>query len=325
MASKPSPMLQALTLPTSWLDLLQTLRPVFRRSSTFGLFVVLATGLVARTRRRTVVGMLAGAGMAALLSFHSACRFFSAHAWDTDRLGLAVARLVVARLLPADAAITVAVDDTLFRRWGKKVHHAFWTHDGAAQGPAKLGRGNRWVIVGIVVKLPFCSNPVCLPILFRLWAGKGTASPVELARQMLTVLAEAFEHKHIHAVGDAAYHGRPLLVAGTTFTTRLPTNAALYEPAPPRTGRRGRPAKKGDRLPALAALAATATWRTVTVDRYGRVDTVRVAVLDCLWYGAFGDAPGRLVLVRDPDTTSGYDLALFTTDTANGGADIVER
>jgi len=32
-----------------------------------------------------------------------------------------------------------------------------------------------------------------------------------------------------------------------------------------------------------------------------------------------------LVLVRDPDTTSGYDLALFTTDTANGGADIVER
>lgn len=183
--------------------------PVFRRSSTFGLFCCWATGLVARTARRTVVGMLAGAGMAAIVSFHSACRFFSHHALDTDRLGLAVAALIVQRLLPADAAITVVVDDTLFRRWGTKVHHAFWTHDGAAQGPAKLGRGNRWVIVGIVVRLPFCSHPVCLPILFRLWAGKGTASPVQLAGATLAVLAKACPHKRIHLVGDAAYHGCP--------------------------------------------------------------------------------------------------------------------
>ena len=291
MNSNPSPMLRLLTLPASWLELLQPLRPVFARSSTFGLFVLLATGLVARTARRTVVGMLAGAGVAALVSFHCACRFFSQYRWDTDRLGLAVARLIVQRLLPADASVTVVVDDTLFRRWGKKVHHAFWTHDGAAQGPAKLGRGNRWVIVGIVVRLPFCSHPVCLPILFRLWAGKGTASPVELAGDMLAVLQKAFPRKRIHLVGDAAYHGNPLLVPATTVTTRLPSNAALHQPAPPRTGRRGRPAKKGERLPRLAELATTATWRTVTVTRYGRVDTVVVAVIDCLWYGPFGDTP----------------------------------
>jgi hypothetical protein len=298
---------------------------VFGRSSTFGLFVLLATGLVARTARRTVVGMLAGAGMAAVVSFHCACRFFSQYTWDTDRLGLAVARLIVDRLLPADTALTVAVDDTLFRRWGKRVHHAFWTHDGAAQGPAKLGRGNRWVIVGIVLTLPFCSHPVCLPMLFRLWAGKGAASPVELAGQMLSTLTKAFPHNDIHVVGDAAYHGRPLLVPNTTITTRLPANAALYTPAPPRTGRRGRPAKKGQRLPRLAELATTATWRTLTVHRYGRVDTVAIAVIDCLWYGPFGDTAGRAVLAREPDTYTGYDLALFTTDTHAGLQRIVER
>ncbi|TQC38866.1 transposase [Rhodococcus sp. WS4] len=325
MDSQSSPMLQALTLPASWRMLLENLRPVFARSSTFGLFVLLATGLVARTTRRTVVGMLAGTGMAAVISFHSACRFFSHHVWDPDRLGLAVARLIVTRLLPAHAPITVAVDDTLFRRWGKKVHHAFWTHDGAAQGPSKLGRGNRWVVAGIVVRLPFHSHPVCLPILFRLWAGKGTASPVELAGVILTVLVDAFPDRGIHAVGDAAYHGTPLLVAGTTITTRLPTNAALYAPAPPRTGRRGRPAKKGARLPGLAALAEAAVWFTVTVHRYGRTDTVAIAVTDCLWYGAFGDAAGRLVLVREPDATTGYDLALFTTDRDGTGEHLVER
>ncbi|MGH3516217.1 MAG: hypothetical protein ACRDQ7_02115 [Haloechinothrix sp.] len=62
-------MLQGLTLPDSWRTLLETFRPVFRWSSTFTLFSVRATGLVARTARRTVVGMLAGAGMAAVVSY----------------------------------------------------------------------------------------------------------------------------------------------------------------------------------------------------------------------------------------------------------------
>jgi hypothetical protein len=177
----------------------------------------------------------------------------------------------------------------------------------------------------MVVRLPFCSHPVCLPMLFRLWAGKGTASPVELAGQMLSTLTKAFPRNDIHVVGDAAYHGRALLVAGTTITTRLPANAALHAPAPPRTGRRGRPAKKGQRLPRLAELAATATWRTLTVHRYGRADTVAIAVIGCLWYGAFGDTAGRAVLAREPDTDTGYDLALFTTDRHSDTERIVER
>ena len=36
-------------------------------------------------------------------------------------------------------SITVNIDDTLFRRWGRKVYAAFWTHDGAAQGKHKIG------------------------------------------------------------------------------------------------------------------------------------------------------------------------------------------
>lgn len=318
-------MLQALTLPASWRVLLETFRPAFRRSSTFQLFVLLATGLVAQTSRRTVVGMLAGAGMAAVVSFHAVCRFFSQHAWEVDRLGLLLARIIVARLLPGDAPIVVAVDDTLFRRWGKKVHHAFWTHDGAAQGPAKIGRGNRWIVAGIVVHLPFCSHPVCLPVLFRLWGGKGSATPVQLAGELLTLLAETFGDRTIHAVGDAAYHGKPLLVARTTFTTRLPANAALFDLAPRRTGKRGRPRLKGRQLAKLPALAATLTWRRVQVDRYGRTDTVQVAEVGCIWYRPFGNTAGRCVLVREPDSDKAYDLAVFTTDSHTGAEHIVAR
>ncbi len=318
-------MLRGLTLPDSWRTLLETFRPVFRRSSTFALFGLLATGLVAQTARRTVVGMLAGAGMATVVSFHAVCRFFSHHAWAVDRLGLLLARLIVTRLLDTDAPILVAIEGTLFRRWGKKVHHAFWTHDGAAQGPAKLGRGNRWVIAGIVLDLPFSSHPVCLPVLFRLWGGKGSASPVQLAADLLTLLAGEFNDRAIHGVGDAAYHGTPLLVSGTTWTTRLPSNAALYGPKPQRTGKRGRPRLKGQRLGKPADLAAAATWQKVTVSRYGRSDTIETAVVDSIWYGAFGNTPGRTVLVRDSARTDGHDLALFTTDLHSPVAEIVAR
>ncbi len=318
-------MLPSSRLPASWLLLLETFRPIFARASTFALFTVLATGLVSRTSRRTVVGMLSGAGLGAVVSFHAACRFFSGAVWDVDRLGLALARLIVTRLLDAEAPIVVVVDDTLFRRWGRRVHHAFWTHDGSAQGPTKIGRGNRWVIAGIVVRLPFSTHPVCLPVLFRLWAGKGSASPVELAATLLALLADEFADHRLHAVGDAAYHGRALLDAGVSITTRLPVNAALYGLAPPRTGKRGRPRLKGQRLGRPAQIPADATWTTAQIERYGRTETVRLAQIPAIWYGAFGNTDGRLILATEPDSDSPYDLALFTTDTTTGAGQVIAR
>jgi hypothetical protein len=114
-------------------------------------------------------------------------------------------------------------------------------------------------------------------------------------------------------------------VAGTTWTTRLPHNAALFAPAPPRTGKRGRPARKGAKLGKPADLADAATWRSVTVSRYGRRETVQVAEVACIWYGSFANTPGRCVLVRDADSTKPYDLALFTTDTVTAAAAVVQR
>jgi hypothetical protein len=188
-------------LPESWAVVLQVFAPVFARRGTFRMFTVLATGMVAATGRRTVVGMLAGAGMARQLSFHAACRFFSSAVWDADRLGLAAARFIVDHLLDPQAPIVVAVDDTLFRRWGSKIHNVFWTHDGSAQGKTKIGRGNRWIVAGIVVRLPFCTAAVCLPVLLRLWAGKGSDSPVTLGSVLLQLIGDAFPGRVVHGSG----------------------------------------------------------------------------------------------------------------------------
>jgi hypothetical protein len=316
-------MLPGPTLPVSLAAVLEAFRCCFTAPS-FVTFRALVAGLVAQTGRRTVCGMLLGAGLSRLWPHDRFHRFFSQARWSADQLGLVLAELIVTRLLPPGAEIEMVVDDTLFRRRGRRVYAAFWSHDGSQPGHV-TARGNRWVICGLLVSLPFSTRRWCLPVLFRLWAGKGTPSHVALARAMVGMLAAAFPDRRLHLVGDAAYHGKALqdLPGRVTVTTRLPANAVLYALAPARTGRRGRPRTKGARLGNPTEIAAVAGWRQAVVTRYGRTETVEVAEVACLWYGAFGKRPGRLILVRDPGRRG--VLALFTTDLAATVEQIVAR
>ncbi len=166
-------------------------------------------------------------------------------------MGLAVARLVAETLTAPGADITVALDDSVCVRAGRKVHGTGWQHDGSAKNPQKLSFGNCFVTVGIVVELPFCSRSWCLPVLARLHLpGKGAGpSKTAVAAELVALLAAAFPGRRLSVVADAAYHGPALraLPANVTWTCRLPMTAILYGLAPPRTGRRGRPRTKGER------------------------------------------------------------------------------
>ena len=108
------------TLPASVQVLLAWFQPCFTAPS-FRTFCALACGFWAQTGRRTVCGMLTGAGLSRAWPHHRAHYFFSRARWQPGDLGLALARLVVALLVPAGEPVTVAIDDTLFRRRGKKV------------------------------------------------------------------------------------------------------------------------------------------------------------------------------------------------------------
>jgi hypothetical protein len=319
-------MLPSLTLPASLRRLLDAFAGCFTAPS-FAVFTAMAAGMIAQTGAKTVCGMLAGAGLAQTWSHDRAHRFFARAVWSIDAVGLVVLDLLVAHLLAPHTPVMLAVDDTAHRRRGKKVHGAAWIHDGSGPGRDKVTFGHRWVVVGVMLALPFCSRPVCLPVACRRWQGKGTASTVDLARDMLTTIAAHLSGRSIHVVADAAYHGKQLtdLPEHVTWTTRLPRNATLYGRAPARTGKRGRPRVKGDNLGKPAQLAATLAWQVLQVTRYGRTDRVRVAALDCLWYGAFGPQPVRLICVRDRDDPKAPTLALVTTDLDTTPADLVTR
>jgi hypothetical protein len=252
---------------------LENLRGVFTAPS-FATFTALATGLIANTGTGTVTGMLTCAGLARSWPHDRAHSFFSRATWSADTLGLYLSRLIVRTLLPDGAALTVAVDDTLFKQRGKKVFGAAWQHHGAARGDKPVGFGTCFVVLGLIVELPFCTRPFCtrpfctrpfctrpfcLPVAVRLWRPKTGPTKVDIAAALVKQLAVWHRDRPIHVVADAAYHGPALrhLPGRITVTTRLPASAVLYDLAPPPTGKRGRPP-----APRATGSAPPPSWRT---------------------------------------------------------------
>lgn len=329
-----------LHVPASLEGLLSLFADCFTKP-TLQTFRALVLGQISQTGLRTVTGMLVGARLSGVWDHCRAHRFFSRARWSVDELGLRMAELIAARLCEPGAALLVAVDDTLAHRLGRKVHGCFWHHDATANSDkAALAWGNNWVVVGVVVRLGFLDRAVCLPVLFRLWRPKRKDIPKhkpdperpgkpQLAREMIDLLAERLEVHTIHTVGDAAYasgasRGLPRRV---TLTSRLRSNAALFARTPPRTGKRGRPAKWGQRLESLAQIATdpATRFRQAQVRRYGKAEDLMLATIDCLWGPLGSQTPVRVILVQAAAKPCGYQIALITTDLDATAEQIVER
>jgi hypothetical protein len=276
--------------------------------------------MIARPAHRTVCGMLAGAGLAGVWHHSRAHRFFAAARWHPDKLGLTVLRLIAGHLVPIGAPLSVAVDDTLFRRSGRRVYTAHWGYDGSLKvfkGNQKLSRGNTFAVAAAVVMLPFLDRPVALPVLARLWR-KGGPTKTVLARELVEVIAAHSRGRTVHVVADGVYLCTELrrLPANVTLTGPLRGNTSLWHAHPdldnpPRLRGRGRPRTYAARIGTPADLAAIVPTTPVTVTRYGRTTTVAVQHLRCLWRGVFGARPVRVLVITEPGKP---DLALVTTE-----------
>jgi len=330
-----------LCVPSSLNELLLLFAPCFSRP-TFRTFCALVVGQISQTRLRCVTGMLVGARLSGVWHHARAHRFFANARWCSDELGLRLAVLIVERFCDPDAPVLVAIDDTLLHRLGRKIHGCFWHHDATANSQkTAVAWGNNWVVVGICIKLAFLERTACLPVLFRLWqprrpqyAKQNKPDPErpgkpQLARALVELLAARLPDRQIDVVGDAAYATEAWkgLPGRVTITSRLRSNAALYAPTPPRTGKRGRPRTWGPRLPKLDQIATSPAthWVAATVRRYGKTETLKLHVIDCLWEPLGPDTPVRVILIQDTTKPCGYELALITTDLTSTAGQIVER
>jgi hypothetical protein len=309
-------------VPDSLVRLLSLLRPAFTAPS-FDTFCWLVHGFVGRVGEHTITGVWQAARLAGVVHHSRAHDFFARRRWSADRLGLALAELVVAGLCGPAAPIRVAIDDTVFSRSGAKVFAAAWHFDSAAplRATRRLGFGNSFVCLGILVTL--WGRTICLPLLFRLWRpaddGAEQRTRVDLAHELVALVRERFAPRRIELCADSYYANRKLaaLPDGVSACVRLRSNAVVWEPAPPpQTPRRGRPRVRGERLGSVRELAALPKQRftALTLRRCGSERRIEFVAFDCIWYRVLGPRPVRLVIARDRDQPDTPPLALLLTD-----------
>lgn len=246
-------MLQLQTLPAALSRLLTAFQGCFT-APTFRTFVALLTGLIAQPGRRTVCGMLVGAGFNGIWHHQRVHRFFSRAVWSLEQVCLVLLHLVVDLFVPPGQDLEVVVDDTLFKRSGRHVHAARWQHDGSASGPSRrqLGRGNGWVVAALNVRVSFLDRVLTIPVGFALWGEhapvkrkrKSTTSKASktakvtrksdtgqpkgptkrvLACQLVARIAQAYPDRRVHVIADTWYAGMGGSPAATRRTHQAPS------------------------------------------------------------------------------------------------------
>jgi hypothetical protein len=281
------------------------------RAEVFQTFQVLIAGWVVCVGPRTISEVWQATGLAARRHHDTAYAVFRSACWEWDDLGLVLAALILARLVPG-GEVWIVVDDTLCHKRGAKVAFGGIFLDAVMSSKRhKTFRfGLNWVVLGVAVSIPFRPDrPFCLPVLWRLYRKKGSAgyrTRPQAAAELARKLAEANPGRTFWLVGDSAYvnaavlQGRP---ANLRVIGPLHWKAGLYEPPGPYGGKGRRP-KKGPRLPAPKAMiedtaAYPAEELEVVFPKVTR--TLRIQVIrDVLWYRGSKTEPVMVVLVRDP-------------------------
>lgn len=237
----------------------------------------------------------------------------------------------------------LAGDDTVTEHPGPQVFGKGRHRDGvrSTHRDTAYRWGHTWVVVSVLVKLPFATRPWALPVLAALYRppewdrvhGTRHTTPAHIARLLLARLRRWFPHQHFIFIGDTGYgtrerarfcqhHRRHLTVVSTCYG-----DAALYEPPPPRTrGAIGRPRVKGQRLASPQEVVARPARRTpLTVGWYGgSTRDIEVVTGTGHWY-RIGEALVEIRWVYVHDGTGTHrDEYFFTTALTMKPPQIVE-
>ena len=212
--------------------------------------LVLVAGALPAQGPRTVASALRAAGLGAAPGFRGYHRVLSRRRW----CGRAVARLLLAELLrafvPPGAPVVVGLDETLERRWGRRI-----AARGICRDPVRSSHGHfvkasglRWFSLMLLAPVPWAGRVWALPFLTALAPSerhareRGTRHKelTDWARQALLQTARWLPGRRVVAVADRSYAALEVLHAvrrRVCLVARLRLDARLFDPPPPRTPR----------------------------------------------------------------------------------------
>ena len=304
----------------------------------------LLIGAILAPGKRTVTACLRVMGLSQERQFQNYHRVLNRATWSSRTLSRILLHLLVRTFLPADAPLVFGLDDHIERRRGRKI-----AARGIYRDPVRSSRsffvktsGLRWICLMLLTPLPWAQRVWALPVLsvlapserYHQQRGKPHKHLTDWARQIIAQVRRWLPERVLVIVADQSYAALELLARcarlaqPVTLITRLRLDAALYDPAPPRSPKtRGAPRKKGQRQPTLAQRLTdpSTVWEVVTLRWYGGTRRqVKLASGTAVWYHSGKPAvPIRWVLICD-GAGQFEPQALLSTDLDVAATQIVE-
>jgi DDE superfamily endonuclease len=327
-------------LPDPIREVLIPFRPLFS-APTWRKLMILLTGTLLAQGRRTVAAALRASGNEQDGNWSLFHQVLNRARWSPLAVSRQLLLLIVATFVPAGACVDLVIDETLERRWGSKISKRGHYRDSALSSRKRSvsSPGLRWIVMAVVVTLPWTKQRWALPFLCVLVTtpegseqlGRRHKTIGMWAHQMISLVRRWLPDHSIKLMGDTAYSILELgLQANAQQVTLITTgrlDAVLHEPPPERTQHTiGRPRVVGQHLPALETVLQNpeTAWQKLTLDWYGQGKrTLEICTGTALWYRSGSDPlPIRWVLTRDP-AGKRPPKALFSTAPAQPAEQIV--
>jgi hypothetical protein len=307
------------TLPNEYTTILSTFVPVFSRRI-WQKVQLLVIGTILTPGQRTVASALRILGLDADKHFQNYHRVLNRAVWSS----LEVSRLLLGLLVSTFATfgpVVMGLDDTIERRRGAKIKAKGIYRDPVRSSHSHYVKasGLRWLSLMLLVPIPWARRVWALPFLTALVPSERYYQDrvrkhkklTDWARQMLLQVRRWLPKRFLVVVADNGFAVLELLWRMTQLAhpvcmiTRFRLDAALYAPAPPPTGKKGRPRKKGKRLPTLEQVLVSpqTQWCWMTIPQwYGEGQRLLEIVSGtAVWYhNGMPAVPIRWVLIRDP-------------------------
>ncbi len=330
-----------MSLPSPIIAVLAPFEPLFTAPTWKKVMSLLVGTLLARGRR-TVTAALRQMGLEMNAQFSVFHHVLNRARWSPFEVSRRLLQVLVGTFVRAGGTVEIVIDETLERRWGRKISKRGHWRDSLRSSKERSvsTSGLRWVTMALVVSLPWTKQRWALPFLSVLTTtpkvsealGKRHKTIARIAQQLVMVVRRWLPTIPIKVIGDGAYSvielGLTCVKECVCLIAPLRLDARLFAlPPPPKPHQMGRPPVVGKRLPKLSTVLhdPKTAWETLTVTWYGGTKRkLEVTTGTALWYSTGTEPlPIRWVLTRDPEGKR-EPKAYFSTNQAQSAAEIVE-
>lgn len=320
------------------ITILSEFAPAIYGMSTWYKAEVLVVGAILATGKRTVSAVLRVMGLSQERKYAQYHHVLSRAVWSSLEVSAILLRILL-RTFDQGGVLVFGIDETIERRRGEKIAAKGIYRDGVRSSKSHFVKasGLRWMSVMWLTRIPFAKRIWALPFLTalapseRYWEQRGRKAKTltQWAGQLVCQLRRWLPNRRLVIVGDSTYaaldflHLCQTLRHPVTVITRLRLDAALYEPAPPYSGK-GRPRKKGQRLPTPQQLidTPTTTWTRLPFVWYNhQLRDIDISTQQAVWFhNGQEPVPIRFILLRDvqgkfdPQALLSTDLSLDPLD-----------